>query len=389
MKKKVLFLIHTLQVGGAEKALVNLVNNLDQSKYDITVMTVIDTGAFRFDLDKNIKYKAIFKIPFISWKNKKNNSGNLSSGGVGFLKKISLKAYQSFWRNKNMDRFYRKHIKEEYDVEISYLEGVCAKIIAASNNVKSKKIAWIHVDLLKEKKTEAFFRDIAEEKGVYMQFDKIACVSKTVAESFVKKFDFDEKLVCVKYNIIDSEKIKSLANKKISKNGFTICTVGRLSRQKGYDRLLRVVKRLNSCGLEFNVWIIGVGAEKENLEKYIIENHIENVQLLGYKSNPYPYIKSSDLFVCSSRAEGISTVVSEALILEKPVIATECSGMKELLGGKNECGVICENTENGLFNALLDVLSSDKKYRALCKKSTKSTDMFDIHKTVHDVEEIL
>lgn len=110
MKKKVLFLIHTLQVGGAEKVLVNLVNNMDYDKYDITVMTVVDTGAFRQELNKNIKYDSIIKLRFINrfkLKKEKKGKNNVGKSGNLFSKKSLLKSllaslYKFFWRNVNV-----------------------------------------------------------------------------------------------------------------------------------------------------------------------------------------------------------------------------------------------------------------------------------------------
>ena len=161
MKKKILFLIHTLQVGGAEKVLVNLVNKLDKKKYDVTVMTVINTGAFREALDKDIKYKTIIDIK-MPGKKTKNKSGNLLNK-TSKVKQMMANLYRWAWRYVNCEKIYKKFIKEDYDVEVAFLEGISAKIIANSTNKHAKKIAWIHVDLLNEKKTEKFFKYREEE----------------------------------------------------------------------------------------------------------------------------------------------------------------------------------------------------------------------------------
>ncbi len=390
MKKKVLFLIHTLQVGGAEKILVNLVNNMDKSKYDITVMTVINTGAFIKELGSDINYKTIFNFPFLNRKNKKESSGNLLNK-TSKMKKVLANLYKFMWRHINCKRLYSKFIKEDYDVEIAFLEGISAKIIANSTNSKSKKICWIHVDLINERKTERFFKR-NEEKMIYEKFEKIVAVSKHVKEQFIKKYNYDANKVIVKYNPIDEKYIELQSNEElldIKKNKFTLCTIGRLSIQKGYDRLLRVVNRLNKSKLKFDLWIIGVGDEEDKLKQYIKENDLKNVNLLGYKKNPYKYIKNSDLFVCSSRAEGFSTVVSEAIILEKPIVTTECSGMRELLGEKEEYGIICKNEEEDLFNSLFDILSNKERYKYYKEKIVERKQMFNINNAVRSIEELL
>ena len=369
MKKKVLFLIHTLQVGGAEKVLVNLVNKMDKNKFDITVMTVINTGAFRNELNNDIKYDSIIKLKILNKINRyREKIRNVEKSGNLFdkkskVKEILAKIYKMFWRNIDISWVYKKTIKDRYDIEIAFLEGIATKIIANSNNERSKKIAWIHVDLLKENKTDKFFKNINEEKEIYNKFNKIVCVSEIVEEQFEKKFNYDFKKVCVKYNPIDQINIKNKALEeiKIVKKRFTFCTIGRLSTQKGYDRLIKVVSKLNT----------------------------KNVKLLGYKQNPYPYIKLADCFVCSSRAEGFSTVVSEAIILEKPIITTQCSGMEELLGKNSEYGLICENSEEALYEAMYKFITNRNVIEKYEKNIKDRKKIFDIDKSVKEIEELI
>lgn len=386
MKTRILFLIHTLQVGGAEKALVNLVNNLDRNKFDVTAMTVVDTGAFKQNLAPHIHYKTIIKLPHAQKSaNTTQKSGNLLQG-KSTIKGLLAKIYQFGWQHLNANKIYRKFITEQYDIEVAFLEGIATKIIAHSTNPNSKKLAWVHVDLLNERKSERFFKNHQEECETYDQFDRIVAVSNTVQNSIIEKLDQNPEKVVTQYNIIDAQEIRQKADaKNISKANFTLCSVGRLSKQKGYDRLLKVVKKLNDDGLKFNLWLIGVGAEEENLQKNLTENHLDNVQLLGYKSNPYPYIKSTDLYVCSSRAEGYSTTVAEALVLGKPVVTTKCSGMHELLGD-SEYGIICENNENALYQALKTIIADQKQYQILSRKAAKRQDFFDTQKRTQEYE---
>lgn len=390
-KKKILFLIHTLQIGGAEKVLVNLVNNMDKSKYDITVMTVINTGAFRKKLDKEICYKTIFDIKFFSKEKKdtRESSGNLLNK-TSKIKGVLANIYKFFWRHVNCEKIYNKYVKDDYDIEIAFLEGVASKIISHSTNQKAKKIVWLHVDLINETKTERFFKNSEDEANNYRKFDKIVGVSKYVIEQAIEKYQLELEKTVVKYNPIDKEEIERRAKERasISKKRFTMVTIGRLSTQKGFDRLLRVVKKLNDNNYKFDLWIIGVGAEEENLKRYIQENNLENVKMLGYQSNPYQYINIADMFVCSSRAEGFSTVVSEAIILEKVIVTTECSGMRELLGDKSEYGLICQNNEQTLFEALQQILNNKKEFNQYKMMVKKRKDIFDIKEATKDIEKL-
>lgn len=394
-KKKVLFLIHTLQVGGAEKVLVNLVNNMDKSKFDVTVMTVINTGAFRYELNDDVNYKYIYSLPFFNNKTKRSKNTNDKSGNLynktSKIKRILANCYKLFWKYASIKSIYKHHIKEKYDVEVAFLEGVSAKIISHSNNEDSKKICWIHVDLLNECKTEGFFKNYNNEKECYERFDEIIGVSEHVKSQFIKKFNTDENKVKVAYNPIDSdfiEKQSLIPVEDVKKSKFTILSIGRLSKQKGFDRLLNIVKKLNLDGFEFELWIIGVGDEEASLKKFIVDNSLNNVKMLGYKKNPYPYIKMCDLVVCSSRAEGFSTVISESIILEKPIVTTLCSGMIELLGN-SEYGIVCDNDEDSLYNSLNLVLSNKEEYNKLCKKIIGRKKIFDLKESIYSVEKIL
>lgn len=395
--KKVLFLIHTLGGGGAEKVLVNLVNNLDPSKYDITLMTVIDVGILKKDLKDNIHYKTMVKNPFK--KDKKVSPKDISTSGsllnkTSKVKVILAKVYTFAWRHAPVKVIYRAFIKEKYDVEIAFLEGICAKIIAASDNTDSLKYSWIHVDLVNQHKSSKIFRNLFEEKSVYDKFDKIICVSNVVKDQFIKKYDIDRRKVIVRYNPIDSIEIINKSKEPIfdyiEKNKFTICSVGRLNAQKAFDRLLRIHKKLVEEGLKHDLWIIGEGTSKVQLEKYIADNNLEfSCKLLGYKRNPYNYFKQADLFVCSSIAEGFSTVASEAIVLGLPIVTTDCSGMKELLGYNNDYGIVTENDEDKLYEGIRTILSNKNLYDYYKARIIERKELFNLNKSIANIEYLL
>lgn len=387
MKKKVLFLIHTLGAGGAEKVLVNLVNHMSK-QYDVTVMTVIDTGIFRSEINSNITYKTMFSIPFHK-QNSNNQSGSLLNK-TSKAKKIIAKCYTILWKYMPVKLLYKLKIKEKYDIEIAFLEGICAKIIASSNQ-NSKKFAWMHVDVINENKSDAVFRNLKEEKKCYEKFDTIVAVSNEVKKQFIKKFNYNSEKIIVKHNAINKDEIIKKSNESISikmPNQFKIVTVGRLQKQKGYDRLLSISKRLKQEQIPFHLWIIGIGPQEQELKQYVKENNLqEDIDFLGFQSNPFPYMKAADLFVCSSRAEGFSTVACEATILGLPIVTTECSGMKELLGD-SEYGLITENTEEALYQGLKSVLLDKNKYQYYQSQIQKIKNRFDIHTLVKQIEEM-
>ena len=133
--------------------------------------------------------------------------------------------------------------------------------------------------------------------------------------------------------------------------------MGGLVQQKGYDRLLRIYNNIVKKEKNIHLYILGEGNQRKELEKYIRNNNLgDKVTLLGYKENPYKYVKKADLFVCSSYYEGYSTAVTEALIVGTPVITTLCSGMQELLDN-GTYGMIVENNEESLYNGLKKLIN--------------------------------
>lgn len=396
MKKKVLFLIHALGAGGAEKILVNIANGMDKTKYDVTIMAVVNTGVFRESFNSDVKYRYIFNFPFKSKKKVKENKdhsnpGNPLAKSNSFIKTIA-KLYTFMWRIIPIKLFYRLMIREKYDVEVSFLEGICAKIISGSTNKDSKKIAWIHVDMINHKKSEAVFRNREIERECYDRFDNIVCVSETVRSQFIKKFNISNKVI-VRYNPIDKEDIMAKATEEVTDiikpNKFVFCTIGRLVTQKGYDRLLRVHKKLIDSGIDYELWIIGEGNKRESLEEYINKNNLsDSVKLLGFKVNPYKYLRLADAFVCSSRAEGFSTVASEAVVLEKPIVTVNCSGMHELLGENGEYGIVTNNDEESLFDGMNKMLTDIETYKKYKEIIVERKNMFDYREAIKGIEDL-
>lgn len=366
MKKKILFCMFRFYKGGTEKIAINLMNNLDKEKYDITLITLFADGGYENLLDKDIKKKSLLKKRI-------RGISRLLTFIPGHI-------------------IYKLLVKDKYDVEIAVGDGITSRIIGSSFNKESKKISWIHMDVLKRGSSMREFKTEKGRKNFYEPFDKIVCVSNDCKDSFVKKFGCKNKTI-VKYNPVIIDEILRKADEELDitldKEKLNIVTVGRLSKQKGYDRLLRVHKKLIEEGINHNIYIIGEGPDRKELERYIKENNLTNsIYLLGFKSNPYKYIKKMDLFICSSRDEAFSTVLSEAIILGKPILTTECAGTKELLGN-NEFGIICENNEIDLYNKLKLVIKDNKVIEYYKFKSNERSYFFDLNKSIHEWDKLL
>ena len=342
---KILFFIDGLSEGGAEKVLRNLVNNMDFEKYDITVHTM-DKVDPQLYLDSRIHYKAV---------NKYSNSIVSRLFSYWFRLCAELKLAYSFF------------IKDDYDIEVAYLETLPTKLIAQSTNKKAAKIAWVHCDLSKKEEMKA---SISKVKKQYSYFDEIVCVSEDVEEGFRRLYGEDYTTTILN-TVIDEEEVLKKANERAPEehDKKTLLAIGRLTDQKNFSYLIDSCSVLKKRGVEFHLDILGEGPERNNLQQQIENLDLkEEVTLHGFVSNPYVWITNSDVVVCSSRYEGISSVIKEALILGKPVITTPCTGMKELLGN-SEYGIIVDEAENGLADGITRFLESEATIELYTQKS--------------------
>ena len=308
MKKKILFLIHDLGHGGAEKVLVNLVNNMDRTKFDISVTVLFGGGVNEQFLRPDIHFRAVWK---------KSIPGNSK-----LMKALSP------------EKLHQICVKDHYDIEVSYLEGPSARIISSCKDPETKKVCWIHVEQKTAQKAAGSFRSIAEAEDCYNRFDRIIAVSDTVRQDFTNILHI-RRPVDVLYNTNESAEILEQAKEPIEEGLLPegechLAGVGKLVKTKGFDRLIRITKLLMDEGFPVHLFILGEGPEKESLEKQAKAAQIETkVTFLGYQTNPYKYVAKADLFVCASLAEGFSTAATEALIVGTPVCTAEVSGMKE------------------------------------------------------------
>lgn len=366
--KSILFLIPTLGYGGAEKVLVNLVNNMDCTEYAITVQTLFDEGVHKKSLHGNIRYRSFLKKQF---------HGNTTLFSL-FPSRL----------------LYRMIVRENYDIVVSYLEGPTTHIIKGAPE-DTKKIAWVHIELNDDARFKQGFKTKTEAIKAYNSFDKIVCVSNSVKQVFEKTAGFQFSNITVLYNTNETAQIIKKAKEPVEDINFehdcvNVISVAKLMESKGFDRLVRVHKKLLDEGIRHRVYILGVGEKKAELKKYIAENGLEqSFILLGFRDNPYKYIASCDLYVCSSRREGFSTAVTEALVVGTPVVSTCCSGAYELLGDNNDYGIVVDNSEDGIYEGMKVMVSDSELRNHYAEMAKIRGTRFSTEKTVKAVEEML
>lgn len=344
--KKILFVIGSLQLGGAETVMVDIINNI-YTDYDITVLLITKDGSLLNVLTDKVKIKYLTKS--------NDYCNNLFEKVYNKIKRSLIYRYlgkNSFYVKK----IYKKKLKENYDIEIPFLVGLPSEIVRRSPNSNSKKITWIHADV-------AGINDISYNKylNVYKYFDKIIGVSEASIKTFEETFKESKGKIELINNFIDTNKIIEKAQLIIDvnycKDKLNVLSIGRLVEEKGFDRIIKLAKKYEK-EIKFN--IIGDGPLKETLKNKIIENKISNVELLGLKTNPYPYIKQADAFLLSSRSEAYPTVVLEAMLLEKCIIATKVSGVEEILENYDNKFLVA-NDDNAIEKGIDEWLKNKNK----------------------------
>lgn len=365
--KKILFLIHDLSHGGAEKVLVNLVNNMDRSKFDISVIALFGGGVNEQFLKPDIHYRAVFRHTF--------------RGNSHLMKLLTP------------EQLHRLIVREKYDIEVAYLEGPSARIISGCPEGDTKLVSWIHIEHKTEKVVTASFRSAREAKNCYSRFDRLIGVSEEVKKTFLAALPVETPME-VLYNTNETAQIMEQGLEPVDglfqPGEVRIVGVGKLLYNKGFDRLARIIKRLREEGYPVHLYILGIGPLQKELEAYIAQNKMEQaITLLGYQTNPYKYVAKCDLFVCASHAEGFSTAATEALIVGTPVCTVEVSGMKEMLGENNEWGIVTENNEDNLYQGIKQLLDDPGLLKHYRDKALERGKTFSTEKTVEAVEEML
>jgi glycosyltransferase involved in cell wall biosynthesis len=328
--KKLVFGISNLNIGGAEKVLVDLVNRL-KDDYDITIFTIYGNGQLESTLDRKIKVKSFIK-------KSRNELSFLHQKIIGFI-------FNSYFLRKLV---YKKYIKNKYDRKIAFLEGPITAMFSSEKN----NIAWVHTDLSKH------LKGYKKQEKIYNKYNKIIFVSHDSLLNFNKVIDVNVKKEVI-YNYIDIESIinKSKETSDIDvSDGFLV--LARLVPAKGIDRLIDVSLMLKKDNIDHKIYIIGDGELRLELEEKINKLDLnKNVVLLGFKNNPYPYIKNCKYFLLPSLYEGFGMTIIEAMILGKNIIITE-TGAKEALQGYNS-KLIVKNSVNGLYEGLKNILNSE------------------------------
>lgn len=370
---KLLIVAQNLQIGGIQRALINMLDVLSSDKNFEIDLFVFGEGPLLKEIPKNvriIKGKRLLRLAATPFSIVKKNSSYFDVLLRIILMLIArILGSEKFYSNL----FYLEKKLGKYDVAISYFNDVPNNYFNRGTNQyvdefvnAKKKIAWVHTDPIGSK----FNREECKKK--YKNFDFIVGVSKAVSNKLIHFLpEYKEKVTTV-YNFFPIDKIRFLGTKNIIQtpsNLITLVTVSRIDNNtKRLNLIPKIVKRILENNINNFKWIVvGDGPDLDLLKKRVDELEINDYLLfLGNKINPYPYINASSLFILVSKYEGYPMVIGESLILGTPVLTTNFAAASEQINnGKN--GVIVKMDEESIITELIHLLTNRDQIKKMKK----------------------
>lgn len=354
MKKKILFVMPSLNSGGAEKSLISVLSLFDYERYDVDLLLFRHEGLFFDKIPKRVKLLSpgenfnLFDGDAANAVKSFLKNGRLDLAAARVKYGICLKNKDSYKREKGAWREIKKSIdypKERYDCVIGYLEGL-SDWFASDFLGADKKIGYMHSYLDRSLADKKFFGKTVKK------FDFFVAVSPECKQNLEKSYP-DYKNFCVIENIT-SPKLMPVGDADVLPNdgNVRVLTVGRLSHEKGPDIAVEACRILKEGGAKIKWYHVGGGPEKDKILQMIKEYGLENYFiLLGEKSDPYPYFSSCDIYVQPSRHEGKSIAVDEAKCFLKPIVVTDFPSAYDQINDGTD-GIICKTNASSVADAV-------------------------------------
>ncbi len=360
MKKKIIFMVINMNVGGTEKALLNMIAEMPKDQYDVTILMLEKYGGFLGSIPREVQVKYLEGYQNI--KDTLNNSPYIVF--MDLLKKGKIiKAFNVIFFHlicklmKDRSLFFKYVLRDypvidnEYDSVVAYAGPMdFISYFVVKKIVAKKKIQWIHFDVTKVSFNKVF------SANIYKEFDQIFTVSNEAKNKLISIIPSIKKKTDVFPNVISSNLIQKQAKdgKGFSDNftGLRILTVGRLANEKGQDLAIRVLSRLIGEGFKVKWYCLGDGSSRKQYEELIEHYSLKDTFiLLGEKRNPYVYMDECDIYVQPSRHEGYCITLAEARYLNKAIVTTNFTGAKEQIRHE-ETGLIVDVDEDDIYEAV-------------------------------------
>ncbi|SIQ04954.1 Glycosyltransferase involved in cell wall bisynthesis [Chryseobacterium sp. RU37D] len=358
-KIKVLFRHRSMEMGGVEKVVLSMLNNLNPEKFEMTICLNINQGELRNEIPKHVR-----KV-------------YLTDGKEDLSKNPAIQKIQLVKRNIRLRKALKnpkiadKLLNDTYDVEIAPTYAAFAPVLNSSNK-KSKKIGWFHSDISIPK----FQPLVSEILKQIPQFDYFIFGSQQTKDVLVETYPdlkIPENQVILNAIPIDELKQKAQAFQPELPNKPVFVSVARLHSRKGFHKLMDAHARLLKDGFDHHIIVIGDGEEMDNLKRQAETLGVtESFQLLGSSMNPYPYVKNADFFILPSESEAWPLIIADALILQKPIISTNVGGIPEMI----------EHNKTGYLISY----ETDEMYKAMKRFLTEPQMVSNIQNNLHDIE---
>lgn len=331
-KKKILIIHPAMEIGGAERALLGLLNSMDYTRYDVDLLLCSHSGDFMSLINENVNllpYDSRFDFFQCPVKQLIHRGQFLKAGIRIWAKKEEQRRAQrlgvehSVWHAQQI--IHRAiepllpHLREQYDLAINFL-GIPSILV---HSVDARvKVTWVHTDYSK------IVADVRLDRRMYDNVDWIVNVSYDCKRIFDGHYpEYASKSIVIE-NILNTSLVQRLAEEPepipFVSNRLNLLSIGRFGQAKNFESIPKICRLMIDSGLDLFKWcIIGYGGGealiRNNIKRYGVEAYVE---ILGKRVNPYPYIKAADVYLQPSRFEGKAVTVREAQMLGKPVVVT-------------------------------------------------------------------
>lgn len=364
MKKKVLFMLNDMNVGGTEKAFLNLVDTMSPEEYDVTLLLLRRWGGFMDAVPEWVHVETIDNYALLEREMKDAPlavaKDYIKSGKLGRAAGVVL-THLYFKATGNRIPYFRRMFrgmeskKSGYDVAVAFAGPQdCISAYVQDYVEAPVKVQWIHFDVSK-----IYFAAETCRK-LYPKFQHVFVVSEEARQSLLRVLPEIEPITRTVPNVISAKLCRQQAEQGESFTdgyiGTRIVTLGRLSEEKGQDIIPEVAAELAARGVDFRWYLVGGGKLRTIIEdKAAALGVADRVVLLGTKTNPYPYLKDADLYVQTSVHEGFCITLGEAKVFGLPIVSTNCAGAHEQLGGLANCRIV-EREKDEILRAVLKLL---------------------------------
>jgi glycosyltransferase involved in cell wall biosynthesis len=367
--KNILIIQESFVGGGAEKVLIDLLQHFDYSRYRVTLLIEKAFGVHLQEIPQQIEQIHVF-----------------TKFGLFYRLVYHFKPIRDAYLRNKLTKLLGDR---SFDTIVSFMEGPAIYLHQFLVDRAKRNVSWVHINLAKHHWTKYLHKSLSDERAIYNKMDSVAFVSEGARSAFINQFNFagDTRVI---YNIIPVDTIVARSEQAVvPTQKFTVCNIGRLNVQKRQDRFLAVMAELKRRGVDCEGWILGTGELEQQLKQQAAKCGVADmVKFLGFQTNPYPYLKASDMFLLTSDTEGYPLVVCEAMCLGKPIVSTNITGPDELLA--NGVGVLTSFEVSDIADRVQQ-LAADADLRAHYAEASRAEALrrFDVEAVMQQIYQIL